>query len=165
MKTITKGLLLGLMLFAGARAEAQTKKDDIPVAELPAPVKDVLEQYVKLLRAGPNVEACAKALIPIAGGGLVNPEGTGLRQDVPRFALKKDFDNVKFYADPLEITRVNKGTTGGHGFGKSAIKGPVYKIWIAKKKGGAGMPAPISIMVPEGHPTITTPRVVVIGSL
>ncbi len=165
METMIKGLVLGVMLLAGASANAQSKKDDIPAAELPAPVKGVLEQYVKLLRAGPDVDACAKALIPIAGGGLVNPEGTGLRQDVPRFALKKDFDNVKFYADPVEITRVNKGTTGGQGFGKSAIKGAVYKIWIAKKKGGAGLPAPISIMVPEGHPTITTPRVVVIGSL
>ncbi len=165
MQTMVKATFLGLILLAGASLHAQTKKDDIPPGELPAPVKGVLEQYVKILRAGPDVDTCAKALIPIAGGGLVNPEGTGLRNDVPRFSLKKDFDDVKFYADPVEVTRVNKAMSNGQGFGKSTIKGTVYKIWIAKKKGAAGLPAPISIMVPEGHPTITTPRVVVIGSL
>lgn len=165
MKILAKVTILAVLLLAGASAQAQSKKDDIPAGELPAPVKGVLEQYVKLLRAGPDVDTCAKALVAIAGGGLVNPEGTGLRNDVPRFALKKDFDNVKLYADPLEVTRVNKAASNGQGFGKSAIKGTVYKIWIGKKKGQAGMPAPISIMVPEGHATITTPRVVVIGSL
>jgi hypothetical protein len=63
------------------------------------------------------------------------------------------------------ITRVNASASNGQGFGASAIKGKVYKIWIAKKEGAAGMPAPISIMVPEGHATIKTPKVVVIGSL
>ena len=84
---------------------------------------------------------------------------------MPRFSLKKDFDNVKFYADPVVITRVNASPSNGQGMGASAIKGMVYKIWIAKKEGGASMPAPISIMTPDGHATIKTPKVVNIGSL
>jgi hypothetical protein len=78
--------------------------------------------------------------------------------------LKKDHDNIKFYKQPVEITRVNKTASNGQGFGASTIKGQVYKIWIAKCASGAGLPAPVSIMIPEGHATIKTPKVVNIGS-
>jgi hypothetical protein len=78
--------------------------------------------------------------------------------------LKKDHDGIKFYKQPVAVTRVNKTYSAGQGFGASAIKGQVYKIWIAKKDGVAGLPAPVSIMIPEGHATITTPKVVNIGS-
>jgi hypothetical protein len=165
MRTLIQGLVLVIGLGAATSALAQSKKDDIPAADLPAPVKAVLEQYLKILRSTPDAEAAGKQFVEIAGGGVVNPDGKTLRQDVTRFSLKKDHDNVKFYADPVQITRVNKGASGGQGMGASAIKGPVYKIWIAKKPGGAGLPAPISIMVPEGHATIKDPKVVNIGSL
>jgi hypothetical protein len=82
-----------------------------------------------------------------------------------QFSLKKDHSNFKFYAVPLQITRVNKGFSNSDGFGASALKGAVYKIWIAKKAGVSGMPAPISILVPENHATINSPKVVNIGSL
>lgn len=159
MKTLIAGVLL-----LSTVALAQGKQNDITPDKLPPEVKALLEQYVGILRAGPDINAVVKAFTPIAGGGVVGPEGA-LRSDVPRFSLKKDFDNAKYYADPLNITRVNATKSGGQGFGPTAIAGMVYKIWIAKKDGGAGMPAPISIMVPEGHPTITGPRVVNIGSL
>ncbi len=151
-------------LFASP-ALAQSKANDIPVESLPSEVKTVLVDYLQLLRGAADVEAAGKAFVAIAGGGIVNEDGASLRKDVTRFSLKKDFDGVKFYADPVVITRVNATSSNGLGFGPSAIKGKVYKIWIAKKEGAAGMPAPISIMVPEGHATIKTPKVVVIGSL
>jgi hypothetical protein len=72
---------------------------------------------------------------------------------------------VRHYADPIRITRVNLGYSNGSGYGPSAIKGKVYKIWIDKKDPSLGMPAPITIMVPEGHPTIQNPKVTGIGSL
>lgn len=151
--------------FLATSASAQSKANDIPVDTLPPDVKAVLVDYMKILHSAENVEAAGKAFIAIAGGGVVNEDGASLRADVTRFSLKKDFDGAKFYADPVVITRVNASASNGQGFGASAIKGKVYKIWIAKKEGAAGMPAPISIMVPEGHATIKTPRVVVIGSL
>ena len=159
-----KTLALGFVLFSSV-VLAQSKANDIPADKLPPEVKAVLEQYVAMLRAGPDVATVAKAFVAIAGGGVVNEDGKSLRRDVPEFSLKKDFNGVKFYADPVNITRVNATKSGGQGFGASAIAGMVYKIWIAKKEGGGGMPAPISIMVPEGHATITTPKVVNIGSL
>lgn len=160
MKTLAAAILL-----CGSVAFAQSKANDIPADKLPPEVKAVLEQYVAMLRAGPDVPSVAKAFVAIAGGGVVNEDGSQLRKDVPEFSLKKDFNGVKFYADPVTITRVNATKSGGQGFGPSAIAGMVYKIWIAKKEGAGGMPAPISIMVPEGHATIKTPKVVNIGSL
>ena len=141
-------------------------KGDIAVEALPAEVKAVVEQYVKLLRdAQGDPDKAAVELIKIAGGGLVNEDGTKLRTDVPRFSLKKDTSDVKFYADPVVITRVNVADTSGHGFGASALKGKFYKVWIGKADPKNGMPAPIGVMVPEGHPTIKTPKIDTIGSL
>jgi hypothetical protein len=156
---------LVLAVSVAVSASAQNKKDDIAVDQLPAEVKSVLEQYVALLRAAPDAPAAGKELVKIAGGGLVSPDGNALRADVVEHSLKKDHDAIKLYADPVEITRVNKTNSGAQGFGASAIKGTMYKIWIGKKQGEAGKPAPISILVPEGHASIKTPKVVNIGSL
>jgi hypothetical protein len=84
---------------------------------------------------------------------------------VQPFSLKKDFENVKFYANPAQITRVAKLRSKTSGFGDSAITGESYKIWIAKKEGTSGLPAPTTILVPEGHKTIKVPKVIAIGSL
>lgn len=152
------------LLLAGSLVSAQSKRDDIPVAKLPKEVKAVLDQYVAALNA-PDLDSCAVLFLPIAGGGLVNEEGDALGRDLLDFSLKKDFNNVKFYRQPVKITRVNVRKSSGDGYGASAIKGKVYKVWLAKKPGVNGMPAPVSIMVPEGHETIKTPKVIGIGSL
>jgi hypothetical protein len=143
---------------------AQSKRDDIPVAKLPKEVRAVLDKYVAALNA-PTLDSCATLFLPIAGGGLVNEDGTALGRDLLDFSLKKDFNNIKFYTQSAKITRVNVRFSNGDGYGASAIKGKVYKIWLGKKPGVAGMPAPVSIMVPEGHETIKTPKVIGIGSL
>ncbi len=160
-------VVLVLLLISGLsafKAAAQSKRDDIPVKQVPSSVINVLYKYTEVLKSE-SLEKCAEAFLAIAGGGLVNPAGTALDIDLPRFSLKKDYENFKFYALPLKITRVNKRYSNGDGYGDSAIAGWVYKIWIAKKKGVNGMPAPISIMVPENHPVIKTPKVIGIGSL
>lgn len=166
MKKLLSVVLVLVMVFGltAFEASAQGKRDDIPVNQLPAEVLVVLNEYAKIL-SSETLEKCAEAFLSIAGGGLVNPAGTALDIDLPRFSLKKDYENFKFYAMPLEITRVNKRHSNGDGYGDSAIAGWMYKIWIAKKKGTAGLPAPITIMVPENHPTIKSPKVIGIGSL
>jgi hypothetical protein len=147
---------------------AQSPESDIKIDELPTSVQMVLQDYVTLLSQATNLTDASTAFTKIAGGGLVNESiaHITLRSSTIEFSLKKDFENIKFYANPIEITRINypknKVTSG---FGESAITGRVYKIWIGKTNGTQGMPAPISIMVPEGHATITTPKIISIGSL
>ncbi|HMU81763.1 MAG TPA: hypothetical protein PKE49_18020 [Leptospiraceae bacterium] len=160
MRSIVFAVLVAII----APLMAQTKANDIPVEKLPADVKQVLEQYVNILRTSKSLDECATRFTSIAGGSLVTDEKGTLRDTVKPFSLKKDFNDIKQYADPIVITRVNATPSNGQGYGSSAIKGMVYKIWIAKKDASIGMPAPVSILVPEGHPTITTPKVVGIGS-
>jgi hypothetical protein len=144
---------------------AQSKANDISVNKLPKEVKDVLVQYISILRNSEDIDKCAEKFIEVAGGSLVNENGSALRQEVARFSLNKDFSNAKFYADPIKITRVNLTVSNGEGLGSSAIRGKKYKIWIEKANKSNGMPAPVSIIVPEGHESIKTPKVVNIGSL
>lgn len=134
-------------------------------APLPPAVRAVLEQYLNILRTSRSVAECASRLVPIAGGGLVNEDGRSLRRSVPPYSLKKDFNNVRFYARPTRITRVSPRRSNGEGFGPSAIRGLRYTVYIAKASGQPGMPAPISIMVPDRHAFVQGPRIVGIGSL
>jgi hypothetical protein len=161
MKRLTSFLFL--LSCAAAPLAAQSRANDIPVDQLPANVKQVLEQYVQILRTSKDVDEAATRITDLAGGTLVGENGK-VTSNTRQFGLKKDFNNIKHYADPLIITRVNATPSNGQGYGKTAIKGMVYKIWIRKKNESQGMPAPVSIMVPEGHETITTPRLINVGS-
>jgi len=146
---------------------AQNTATDIPVNSLPKEVKTVLEEYVSILRNSATLDECATAFLKLAGGGLVNESvsSLSLRSSIKDYSLKKDWSGIKFYANPLVITRVNSPETlSSQGYGESAISGRVYKIWIAKANSSNGMPAPVSIMVPQGHSSILTPKIVNIGS-
>jgi len=158
-------LLAFFALAFSLTASAQSRRNDIPVKELPSAVKQVLENYVDMLRSSSDLETCASRFTKLAGGSLVNEDGASLRASVKPYSLKKDHQNVRFYAQPLKITRVNVQPSRSSGYGESAIRGKTYKIWIAKAEGQPGMPAPISILVPEGHPEIKSPKVIGIGSL
>ena len=161
-----KQIFFLLLSFAASNTlNAQSKANDISVTKLPKEVQDVLVQYVNILRNSADIDECAEKFLEVAGGSLVNENASELGKTVSEFSLNKDFSNVKFYANPIKITRVNLTFSNGDGFGWSAIKGKKYKIWIEKAKKGSGMPAPISIIVPEGHESIKTPKVVNIGSL
>lgn len=133
--------------------------------QVPGPVRGALDQYVQILATSRSLEEAVQRVTPIAGGGLVNEDGRTLRNTVPPYSLKKDWQNVRFYVQPPRITRVQVQPGKAMGFGPSAIRGTVYKVWIAKREGQAGMPAPISIMLPEPHPFVNGPRIVGIGSL
>jgi hypothetical protein len=159
-----KFIIVVFTVFVFSVLFAQSKSGDIPVKTLPPEVKQVLDEYIAILNS-PDLDECAKKFITIAGGHLVNEEGDNLDRDIKPYSLKKDFNNIKFYQQPVKITRVNFRDSDNDGYGKSAIKGKSYKIWIKKKEGTAGMPAPILIMVPEGHEEIKTPKIIGIGSL
>ncbi len=138
---------------------AQSKHDDIPVSELPAEVKAVVDAYATLLHDNKSIDAAAGQFNALAGGSLVNDDGT-ISSNTRQFGFKKDFNNFRHYAYPVKITRVNKTISNGEGYGARKIAGPRYKIWIAKDDPAKGMPAPVSIIAPAGG----GPKIVNIGS-
>lgn len=136
-------------------------QSDIDPGQLPANVKMTLSRYVEALHSS-SLQQCADKFVRIAGGPLLSDDGSQLAPNTESFSLKNDFDNIKNYAQPIQIVKVNVRYSGGMGFGQTTLKGQVYKIWLGKNDGSSG---PVSIIVPEGSSTFTEPRVVGIGSL
>lgn len=151
------------MLFMAAMITGQiytwSKADDIPVESLPAAVKEVVESYARILKESKSVDEAAAAFAAIAGGSLVNENGT-VSNNTKQFGLKKDFNNFKHYAYPIKITRVNKTVSNGDGYGAAKIAGDRYTVWIAKNDPAKGMPAPVTIIAPASG----APKVVNVGS-
>ena len=140
------------------------QRKDIPVEEVPFAVIKVLNQYLKILSESPTLEDCAKNIYPLLGGGLLSSDGKKVSSDTIQFSLKRDYNNVKFYSVPAEITRIQLNKNSYDGFEKTYIEGDIYKIWVKKKEGVAGMPAPIPVIVPKNDPE--HPKVIsTIGSL
>jgi hypothetical protein len=156
-----KYLAFFLMIAININSFSQSVKNDIAINELPGDVKNTLDEYVKILSESKNINECGDKFLEIAGGNLLNIDGTELYGDLKSFSLKRDFNDIKYYKIPAVITRISLETDTYFGFEKTLIEGDAYKIWIGKKPGVAGMPAPITIIKPkEGKP-----KVVVIGSL
>ncbi|MFN3316345.1 MAG: hypothetical protein ACK40K_06005, partial [Raineya sp.] len=102
---------------------------------IPKEVQQVLEKYVDMLRNSESLDDCAERFRSIAGASLINedPENVSLRSTVKDFSLKKDFNNVRFYAYPVKIHRVTTEEVRRIGSGESALGGTIYKIWIARE--------------------------------
>lgn len=160
MQLRTKKLaLIAICAVVPAAVFGWNKADDIPVEQLPDAVKAVLVSYSHILKESPTVEEAANAFARIAGGSLVNDNGS-VSNNTKQFGLKKDFNNFKHYAWPIRITRVNKTVSRGEGYGSKKIAGDRYTIWIAKDDPAKGMPAPVTIIAPPAG----EPKVVNVGS-
>ncbi len=159
---IRKGVVLSMAVLALFwTGSIQAKQKDIPKEQVPGDVIKVLNDYLRILSSSPSLEACAVEVARIAGGHMLSQSGS-ISQDVLPYSLKKDYENVKFYQVPAVITRVVVMENDYDGFGPTLIQGTRYKIWIAKKDGVAGLPAPIPVLKPkDGTPKIVT----TIGSL
>ena len=154
-----KIIFLLVSAFFSQQIFSWSKADDVPVESLPANVKSVVENYVRILRESKSVEEAATAITPIAGGSLVNENGS-LSNNTKQFGLKKDFNNIKHYANPIKITRVNKTVSKGDGYGAAKIAGDRYTVWIAKDDPAKGLPAPVTLIVPASG----EPKIVNVGS-
>lgn len=151
--------LITIFLFSVSSVFAQTT--DIPQSELPADVKQVLSEYIQILQTAKDLDDAANKVKKLFAGHLLNSSGN-VDSDIYNYSLKKDFTNAKFYQYPVKITRVSRTLNDYDGFQSTLFEGTRYKIWIAKKEGVAGMPAPTPIIKPaEGAPKIVS----VIGSL
>ena len=155
-------LVIGFISVSFFGAIAQNK--EMKAKDVPKDVIEVLNKYLEILSTSSSVDEAGKKMIEadILGGHLTNGAGTEASGDILQFSLKKDFDNVKFYGQPAVITRVLFSPNDYDGFKETLFEGDRYKIWIKKKEGVAGMPAPIPIIKPkEGKPKVVS----TIGSL
>lgn len=159
-----KSFLIIVLIGCLSAPLVNAQRKDIAVSEVPATVISVLNQYVQILSTSTSLDDCATKIVSICGGHLLAQSGNQISNDVKPYSLKKDFENVKFYKNPPVITRVQMQKDTYDGYGPTLIEGDLYKIWIAKKDGVQGMPAPIPIIVPKNNPS--KPKVISnIGSL
>ena len=77
-----------------------------------------------------------------------------LNADSLRFGFKRAAENARLY-EP-RITRVVQTTTTAVGFGTTAQRGRLFKYFVAKRPGVAGMPAPLHVFFPDqgGSPVL-----------
>lgn len=156
-KLVSAVVLIGFGLLAWGQTVELKEKD------LPKEVHQLLDRYLSTLAESTDLDDCATRIAPLLGGSLLSAEGV-VSNTVKPYSLKKDFNNVKFYQLPAKITRVQLRKNARDGYDALKLEGVVYKIWVAKKEGVNGMPAPVPILVPTNDPQ--HPRVVAtIGNL
>jgi hypothetical protein len=158
MKTVKKiignvffALTLGLLLTISQKTVAQ----DMDIAQFDQRGVVCLQNFINsLLETDFNV-AAQKAMQQIHKSDYAK-DGSSLKQDRLNFSFKKAWQNAKFYANPIKITRVQKTSLSGIGFKETAQAGTSYKVWIGKKQGVNGMPAPIYVFFPAdgGEPKV-----------
>jgi len=139
------------------------QKNNIKISDIPEDVKTTLTSYMDILLKSTSPEDAADKLFKagIIAGGLLNTSGTGPSNDIISFSLKKDFENVKFYEFPPVITGVTYTESSYDGWQNTLVEGKHYKIWVNKKAGVQGRPAPVPIIKPaQGKPVVIS----VIGS-
>ncbi len=155
-----------LSIFCIGTLNIYAQRQEIQPNEIPPAVKEVLIEYLKILNNSANLDECATNIVKVCAGHLLTSDLKSIAGDVKPYSLKKDFENAKFYKFPPVITRIQLNKGDYDGFQSNLIEGDSYKIWIAKKEGVAGMPAPIKILVPKSGQQFSTPKVIsVIGSL
>jgi len=132
-----------------------------PPPDEPKQAEDLLNAFMSAL-LNPDEDAAAKAVMPYVHVSLLNSTKTDLTQDLRSFSFHKAWENARFYAVPVQVTRVRDDAETGIGFGSTAELGRMQSWFIAKKEGVAGLPAPIKVFFPtSGSP----PRIAYMGSL
>ncbi len=132
------------------KATESTKQGTKPQGdELDERGKIVLQKFIDIL-LDPNFDAAAEKALQVIHKSDFNNSGEALKSDRLQFSFKKAWQNAKFYQNPIKITRVQKTSLSGIGFKDTAENGTSYKVWVGKKKGVNGMPAPIYVFFPAG---------------
>lgn len=157
MKTFKKLLIPLISLVIMLPLNGFGQKKELKNNEIPQDVVNVLNEYMKILTTSASVDDAASKLVKIAAGHLVTSDLSAITSDVKMFSLKKDFENAKFYEYPPVITRCQLSPDDYDGYETTLFEGERYKIWIKKKEGVNGMPAPIPIIKPKsGQPKVVS---------
>ena len=109
-----------------------------------------------------NEGTAAIAALPYIHASEYDARGTNLKKDRLEFSFKKAWHNAKFYTLPVSVTRIQRQHITAIGFGATAQAGKAFKVWIAKKDGVAGMPAPLNVFFPSDG---SAPKLYYYGSL
>jgi len=157
-----KTIITAIALTIGA-ASNTIKAQDVPLDQFDKRGIEVLNKFMDALNANAADEnAAAVAAIPYIHKSEYDNTGTALKKDRMDFSFKKAWQNAKFYEAPIKVTRVQKQNLTGIGFQATAQLGVAYKVWVGKKAGVAGLPAPLNIFFPADG---TDPKVYYYGSL
>jgi hypothetical protein len=153
------------LMFAciGLIVQLSAKAQDIPLSKFDTRGFVVIDSFMTALVTNTgNEKAAAIAALPFIHRSEYDNSGTNLKQDRLDFSFKKAWQNAKFYKLSVEVTRIQKQNLTGIGFGNTAETGTAYKIWIAKKDGVAGLPAPLNVFFPSNG---SDPKLYYYGSL
>lgn len=155
-KTICLILSMALVGFSIQAQEIKLKDFDKRGIEL-------IDSFMNVLLQNPSDEmVAAKAAMPYIHRSEYNNQGNQLMQDRLNFSFKKAWQNAKFYAWPVVVTRIQQQNLSQVGFGETAEAGTGFKIWISKKEGVSGMPAPLNVFFPADG---SAPKLNYYGSL
>jgi hypothetical protein len=159
-----KKIFVTILIFSSYISVAQQSINNLPIDKIPQIVQNVLNEYISILNSE-NLDICAEKFAKIAGGSLLNADGLSLRNNVKPYALKSDFENIKNYKQPIEIKEINASKSSSQGFGKTAISGELFKIWIFPISDSLSLKASISIILPDEFSNVKEAKVVNIGTL
>lgn len=161
MRRIGFALVLGTAVFTQAMrpqpAQAQMDEPADPRAE------KLLNDFFAALTANEgDLDAAIKAALPHLHKSLLAPGGSDVSADLRRFSFRKAWQNAKFYAQPIKLTRIRKTGTSAIGFAETAEKGKVCDYFVGKKDGVNGMPAPVKVFFPADG---GAPKISYVGSI
>lgn len=149
--------LLALTFAMALPSQAQ----DLPVKSIDERIVPLLNNFMNALLIADS-DASAQECLKYVHVSLMNASKSDLTQDLRMYSFKKAHDNAKFYSVPVVITRVRKSKVTGIGFGETAQLGTTLSIFISKKPGVNGMPAPIEVFLPADG---SEPKISYMGSL
>jgi hypothetical protein len=145
MKRLSFLLLASVGIFIRLSVNAQ----DIPLKQFDKRGIAVIDSFMTALMNHQDDEmAAAQAALPFIHRSEYDNTGTNLKRDRLDFSFKKAWQNAKFYKWYVVATRVQKQNLTAIGFGETAEAGTSYKVWIAKKDGVGGLPAPLNVFFP-----------------
>jgi len=147
----------------GISISANIQAQDIQLADFDKRGIEVVNKFMDAINANAaDQAAAAKAAMPFIHNSEYDNTGTALKRDRMDFSFKKAWQNAKFYESPVKVTRIQKQSLTAIGFGATAQAGTSYKVFIGKKAGVAGMPAPLNVFIPADG---SDPKVHYYGSL
>ena len=116
-----------------------------------------------LQRNSSDIDAAARAASPYLHKSLLRPGNpSDVNDDLKNFSFKKAWQNARFYANPVNITRVRRNQVTAIGYGDTGEAGYVVDYFVGKLNPQAAMPAPVSVFFPNGG---GAPRISYVGSL